>query len=130
MRFLTGLLLLALLAAAACAAKQDPDRDYVRVGPSDSLSKLKDARVILDGRLAAVPWQHLIRIPEGYGAPAYFDFGENRQTVLYAKDAILCPAGVTVWGRVIEIRGESKRPGSDTPGVEYQILVDRWECAR
>jgi hypothetical protein len=130
MRFLTNILLLTLLVAADCAAKQSSDRDYVRVGPSDSLSMFKDVRVIMEGRLAAVPWQHLIRIPEGCGAPAYLDFGENRQTVLYSKEPISCPASLTVWGRVIEIRGESKRPGSDAPTVEYQILVDRWECAK
>lgn len=129
MRFFADLLSLTLLAAVS-AGRPIQDRDYIRVGPSEGLAGFKDVRIVLVGRLSAVPWQHMIRIPEGYGEPAYLDFGENRQTVLYAKAAINCPAALTVWGRVVEIRGESKKPGSDAPAVEYQIVVDRWECAK
>ena len=128
---LLGLLL--LLPAAACRDSRGPadqDQGYLRLGINEPLSKHAGAKVSLEGRLAQVPWQHIIRRPEGYAEMSYFDFEPGRQTVLYAKTPIDCPNALTVWGRVVEIRGESKRPGSDAPLVEHHLIVDRWKCGK
>ncbi len=103
---------------------------YTKIGPQDDLGAKVGQKVVIEGRLAKTPWQHMIHWPEGYGQIAYFDFELGRQTVLYAKAAVDCPGFLTVWGTVVEIRGESKRPGSDAPAVEYHILVEKVECAK
>ncbi len=103
---------------------------YAKIGPQDDLGAKVGQKVVIEGRLAKTPWQHMIHWPEGYGQIAYFDFELGRQTVLYAKTAVDCPGFLTVWGTVVEIRGESKRPGSDAPAVEYHILVEKVECAK
>jgi hypothetical protein len=134
-----GFLVLAVM--TCCGAKKDlgdgstvpppsSEKAYVRIGPAEGLEKFKDVSVVLEGRLSQVPWQHMIRRPGGYRETAYFDYGAGRQTVLYTKNAVFCDGGLTVWGKVVEVRGESKRPGSDAPAAEFQILVDRWECAK
>jgi hypothetical protein len=112
-------------------AKAGPGDDgYFKIEPQHDLGGRVGAKVKLEGRISNVPWQHMIRWPEGYPQIAYFDFELGRQTVLYSKSAIACPGPLTVWGTVLKIQGETKRPGSDEPVVEYHILVDRFECAR
>lgn len=132
-----GLMLMA--AGTACRgrdgeagdAKAGPGEDgYFKIEPQHDLGSRIGAKVKLEGRISNVPWQHMIHWPEGYPQIAYFDFELGRQTVLYSKSAIACPGPMTVWGTVLKIQGETKRPGSDEPVVEYHILVDRFECAR
>ncbi|GEM_PF-1054015 len=132
-----GLILMA--AGTACRGKGEqaagakPGREgdgYFKIEPQDDLGSRVGAKVRLEGRISAMPWQHMIHWPEGTTEMAYFDFELGRQTVLYAKSAISCPGNMTVWGTVVKIQGESKRPGSDAPAVEYHILVDRFECAK
>jgi hypothetical protein len=128
---LLGLLL--LLSAAACRDSEGPvdqAQIYLRLGFNEPLSKHAGAKVTLEGRLSKVPWQHMIRWPEGYTEMYYFDFELGQQTVLYAKTPIDCPNALTVWGQVVEIRGESKRPGSDAPVVEHHLIIDRWQCGK
>jgi hypothetical protein len=103
---------------------------YAKIGPQDDLGAKVGQKVVIEGRLSKTPWQHMIRWPEGYGEIAYFDFELGRQTVLYAKAPVDCPGFLMVWGTVVEVRGESKRPGSDAPAVEYHILVEKIECAK
>ena len=116
--------------AAAKKPAEPAAATYAKIGPQDDLGAKIGQKVVIEGRLAKTPWQHMIRWPEGYGEIAYFDFELGRQTVLYAKAPIECAGFLTVWGEVVEIRGESKRPGSDAPGVEYHILVEKVECAK
>lgn len=134
---LLGLVLMA--AGTACkgkggeagGAKAGPSDDgYFKIEPQHDLGSRVGAKVRLDGRISNLPWQHMIHWPDGYSQMAYFDFELGRQTVLYAKSAIACPGPLTVWGTVVKIQGESKRPGSQEPIVEYHILVDRFECAK
>jgi hypothetical protein len=137
---LAAMLGLALLATGnSCRKGGDPAADgkagqaaesYFRIGPQDDLGAKVGRQVVLEGRLALTPWQHMIHWPDGYTEMAYFDYELGRQTVLYAKAPLACPGFLTVWGTVIEVKGESKRPGADTPAVEYQLLVEKFECAK
>ncbi|MDD8025477.1 MAG: hypothetical protein PHI34_03105 [Acidobacteriota bacterium] len=126
---LVTLLGFALMAAGGSCRRPGPE-GYFKINPQDDLGGHVGGKVVLEGRVSKTPWQHMIHWPDGYSEIAYFDFELGRQTVLYAKKPVDCPGFLTVWGKVIEIRGESKRPGSDAPAVEYQILVDRFECAK
>jgi hypothetical protein len=115
----------------AAAGKAGPAAEsYFRIGPQDELSRHVGGRVVVEGRLAKTPWQHMIHWPEGYTEMAYFDYELGRQTVLYAKAPVVCPGFLTVQGTVVEVKGETKRPGSDAPAVEYHILVEKLECAK
>jgi hypothetical protein len=135
-----GLSLVLMAAGNSCRGKKEDGAGgakagpkssaYFKINPQDDLGARVGGKVVLEGRLAKTPWQHMIHWPEGYTETAYFDFELGRQTVLYAKAPLDCPGALTVWGTVIEIRGETKRPGSNAPAVEYHILVDRWECAK
>ena len=53
--------------------------------------------------------------------------GED-QLVVYSKEKINCSGLIRIEGLVIQIEGESKRPGSDEVYREIQIMVDGWEC--
>ena len=48
---------------------------------------------------------------------------------MYSKEKIDCGGLVRIEGRVIQIEGKSKRPGSDEVYREIQITVEGWECA-
>lgn len=142
---MTKLVLVALLgtvlmaAVVSCRGGSGPDDEkpaspasgeYFKIGPQDDLGAKVGRKVVLEGRLSMTPWQHMIHWPDGYGQIAYFDYELGRQTVLYSKSPLDCPGFLTVWGTVLEIKGESKRPGSDAPAVEYHILVDRFDCRK
>ncbi|MCX6561158.1 MAG: hypothetical protein NTZ26_11690 [Candidatus Aminicenantes bacterium] len=116
--------------AAADGKAGQAAESYFRIGPQDELSGRVGGKVVLEGRLAKTPWQHMIHWPEGTTEMAYFDYELGRQTVLYAKAPVVCPGFLTVWGTVVEVKGETKRPGSDAPAVEYHILVEKLECAK
>ncbi|MBP7867625.1 MAG: hypothetical protein KA419_16970 [Acidobacteria bacterium] len=138
MRF--TLILLALAVVTLGAAGQDivkkckggavppPAREYVTVKPDEGLSDHKDQVVKVEGRISQIPWQHLIHHPEGYSQFYYFDYGKGLQTVIYAKTPIECGGTLTLWGTVLTVGGQSKRPDRKETGVEYQLQVDKWEC--
>jgi hypothetical protein len=85
-------------------------------------------RIVLEGTISPMPWQHMINNNQGYPYIEYFDVGED-QLVVYSKEKIDCGGLLRVEGRVIQIEGKSKRPGSDEVYREIQIEVDGWECA-
>lgn len=105
-----------------------PAREYVTVEPDEGLSDHKDQAVRVEGRISQIPWQHMIKNPEGCSRFYYFDYGKGLQTVIYSKDPIECGGTLTLWGTVLTITGESKRPGSKQTVTAYQLQVDRWEC--
>ena len=66
--------------------------------------------VVAQGKISDRPWQHLVGSVEGKTAE-YFDLQDGSQIIVYVTETPDCPEGVRVSGKVIEIRGASKRPG-------------------
>jgi hypothetical protein len=128
----------AFLFASACRPSKSGDAGgdkpelptYKKVDPGAPLGPYKDALIQIEGRISQIPWQHIIGAPEGYGEIYYFDLQGGGQIVIYAKTPIVCDGPLTVWGRVVEIQGQSKRPDTKAQVSEYHITVDRWECRR
>ena len=48
--------------------------------------------------------------------------------VFYSKEPVICSSAIKIEGKVIKVIGKSKRPGSDTIFIEYQIVAEKWEC--
>ena len=103
---------------------------YAKIAPNAALGPLNNTLVEIEGRISRLPWQHIIGAPEGYREMYYFDLEGGAQIVIYAKTPIACEGPLTVWGRVIEIEGQSKRPDTKAQVSEYHIAVDRWECRK
>lgn len=89
--------------------------------------------VVARGRVSTTPWQHVMSGVAGKKS-AYLDLeGGKRQTVIYWVEPPKCSAEVEVTGRVLEVRGDSKRPGgqptkSDDTWRELHIDVDSARC--
>ena len=84
----------------------------------------------LEGKVAEAIWQHLILGVAGK-TEVYIDLPDKTQTVAYIDPAFNCKGQVRLTGKVVEVRGGSKRPGSkidDQEYVEYHLDVTRWEC--
>lgn len=82
------------------------------------------------GRVAKVIWQHLMGGVPGKQS-AYFDLDENKtQIVVYWRDDPKCFALTEVTGKVLEVRGSSKRPGSkvDDSYAELHLDVESTRC--
>ena len=82
------------------------------------------------GEISKVPWQHLINFSDSHANIQYIDLDSGDQIVVYSRSPIECKNKVKRSGEVIRVAGKSKRPGdiSGSVYVEYQILVDNWEC--
>jgi hypothetical protein len=89
---------------------------------------VKGADVDLTGEISDTPWQHMIDIPKKYPYADYFDLDDGDQLVIYTKLPVDCTGEMRLNGKIIEIKGTSKRPGSDEKYTEPQILVDEFEC--
>ena len=88
--------------------------------------------VVADGKISDRPWQHLVGSVEGKTAE-YFDLPDGSQTIIYVTETPSCPDRVRVSGKVIEIRGASKRPGEPESKAgddfsELHIDVTRYRC--
>ena len=80
------------------------------------------------GKQSETPWQHMIDIKEEYPYINYIDFEGGDQRVVYTKDFLMCPEGVSFKGTVVGIKGESKNPDSDEVYVDQQIAADEFNC--
>ncbi|MFC1809951.1 hypothetical protein ACFLZH_00460 [Patescibacteria group bacterium] len=96
--------------------------------PNAKLQLTVGEPVELVGALSDQPWQHMIDIREDYPYIAYIDFEDGDQLVVYTKVLLVCPGEVSLKGTVIEIEGQSKRPGSEEKFVEVQITADEVLC--
>ena len=91
------------------------------------------ATITVRGRVSQIIWQHIMTGVEGKKS-AYFDLdGEkSQQTVVYWKDPPTCNGTIEVTGKVLEVRGGSKRPGGatkvDESYSELQIDVEHARC--
>ena len=79
------------------------------------------------GRISQMPWQHLVDPIPGKQI-LYLDLEGGHQIVVYSATKPVCPGRVWLTGRVVEVAGAGKRPGSTERFVEYQLDVSRWEC--
>jgi hypothetical protein len=99
--------------------------EYKKIFDPFDLKKFARKKVVVEGTISEMPWQHLIGYIENYNKIYYFDIN-NDQIVIYSKDQISCTGKIKVYGTVVKIDGESKRPGSNEAYTEYHILVDKW----
>lgn len=83
------------------------------------------ADITLRGRASRIPWQHLTSSVAGKRLE-YFDLrGGKEQTIVYWSAAPICTGEVEVMGKVLLVRGASKRGG---PGqLESKAGDDRSE---
>jgi hypothetical protein len=93
------------------------------------LSKQVDKQVTIKGKISNVPWQHMIASVKGYNQSEYFDLEDKTQIVIYLKSPIPERGLISVTGKVIGVKGGSKKPGAakSEPYVEYHIAVDSWK---
>jgi hypothetical protein len=102
--------------------------DDTSKGAPDSDSNI-GKKIILEGKISDTPWQHMINYNDVYPYVDYFDV-DGDQLVIYSKEKMDCPGVVRIEGRAIQIKGKSKRPGSEKIYSETQVLVDSWECVK
>ncbi|MBN2151175.1 MAG: hypothetical protein JW839_07020 [Candidatus Lokiarchaeota archaeon] len=95
------------------------------------LSTQVDKTVTVTGRISGVPWQHIVASVEGCHSSEYFDLDDGYQIVVYLKNPITEKGRISVTGKVIGVRGGSKRPGAakSEPYTEYHVVVDSWRPA-
>ncbi|HEB32437.1 MAG TPA: hypothetical protein ENI15_16450 [Spirochaetes bacterium] len=118
------MLIIVLVLFSGCAGK----KKYEYLEGTSQLTGYIGKRIVLEGRISTMPWQHMIDDNPDYRYMEYFDVGED-QLVIYSKEKIDCGGLVRLEGSVIQIEGKSKRPGSDEVYREMQITVEGWECA-
>ena len=86
--------------------------------------------ITLTGTISKTPWQHLIQFFDDRSNINYFDLDNGEQIVIYTFEPITCIGKMKITGEVILTEGGSKRPQKiqTETYIEYQILVDTWEC--
>jgi hypothetical protein len=96
-----------------------------------NLESQVDKQVTIKGKISNVPWQHMIASVKGYPLNEYFDLEDKTQIVIYLKTAIPERGLIAVTGKVIGVKGGSKKPGAakSEPYTEYHVAVDTWKKA-
>jgi hypothetical protein len=91
--------------------------------------------VTVRGKISTIMWQHMVQPVPGK-KHGYFDVdGEKTQIVVYWEKAPTCTHFIEVTGKVVELRGSSKRPGKqqeskvDESYSERHIDVESTRCA-
>ncbi|MCG3226653.1 MAG: hypothetical protein H7645_07025 [Candidatus Heimdallarchaeota archaeon] len=95
---------------------------------SVEFEKYLGKEITLKGRISETPWQHMIDTSHNFDHIYYLDLEGGDQIVFYSKEPVVCSSSIKIEGKVIRVVGESKRPGSDTTFIEYQIVAEKWEC--
>jgi hypothetical protein len=117
---------LGLVAGSAAAA------DKEAVVPLH-LSRYVGQQVELAGKKSRIPWQHLVGQVEGKQAEHFDPEDGGNQLVVHVAGGLPSEEPCVLWGRVLEVRGGSKRPPrpgdkpskADDSYVEYALDVDR-----
>jgi len=99
----------------------------ILLSDDDYIGDYEGQKVVVEGRISQIPWQHLIAPSDSHPVILYLDSGKN-QIVIYSKRYITCTEKIKTTGTVIKIEGKSKKTGSDEIFSEYQIVVDEYEC--
>lgn len=117
---------LMILASAAYAVKAVT---YISVKNASDLQKYVGKKVVIEGKISDVPWQHIMLSSSDYPVSSYFDIGKS-QIVIYSKEMIGTTKKIKVKGTVVKVSGKSKNPKyakSKETYCEYHILVDKVE---
>lgn len=84
--------------------------------------------ITVTGSISEIIWQHLISYQNDFPHSSYFDLKDGYQVVLYSKDRIPKNKKIEITGKVIKIKGPSKRLSKVNEDYsEYQILVNNWK---
>jgi hypothetical protein len=93
-------------------------------------SRLKDyegKKVIVEGKISKIYWQHIIDNPRTHPVSSYFDIG-NTQIMIYSKKEIECKGRLRIKGTVIKLGGGEKKPNRKETATEYHLVLDDYEC--
>ncbi|HEY3448758.1 MAG TPA: hypothetical protein VGK67_20535 [Myxococcales bacterium] len=132
----TGLLLTGPVEAAEKAAEpmrakstqSAPEAAGRKVVPS--LSGTKDGETVtVEGQVSKSPWQHMIDTVAGKPAE-YLDLAGGDQIVVYVAGKLPEGKRLVLTGKVKDLKGTSKRPGSKELVLERQLDVESWSAAR
>jgi hypothetical protein len=125
-------LLLALASTCISACAEAPDRSGEASAPrrvsGGELARAVGTRVVVHGRISALPWQHLVAPPAGRAHAHYVDLsGEHAQIVVYAAEEIRSSAELELTGTVIEVLGTEKRArAGEAPLRELHLALESW----
>jgi hypothetical protein len=126
-----------LFLTVACAPSGETRRASEGTGPVmlegttgySELKAMENRRVVVRGKISAVPWQHMVGASAEFPHAEYFDLEGGFQIMIYAREPISCAGTLEVTGTVVAISGPGKRPSPDEPiHTEYHIQVDTWKC--
>ena len=118
----------ALLLVVCCVSSGYAKKiKYTPVSDPAALKNYVGKKVIVEGKISKIPWQHLVNPPKTHPVDYYFDM-EKFQIVIYAKEKIACDKTLKVFGEVIELRGAGKGSKADETFKEYHVVVDSWKC--
>lgn len=95
----------------------------------DTLKVSLNKQIKIRGRISSIPWQHTIASIQQYPFIEYFDLEDGFQTIIYSKEKINSQNILEITGKVIEVKGRSKRPTNEEHDeyTEYHIIVQRFE---
>lgn len=102
---------------------------YTPVSIADDLKNFVGKKVVVDGMISEIPWQHLMNPPSTHPVKIYFDVGKF-QIVIYTKKKISCGKTLKVFGTVIQLQGAGKGSKVDETYTEYHVVVDSWKCLK
>lgn len=101
---------------------------YTTIKKVGDLGKYVGKKVIVEGKISNVMWQHIMGSFSSHPWHYYFDIDKS-QIVLYTKEKIEKKGKIKVAGEVVELRGggapKGKKTKVDESYVEYHILVDK-----
>jgi hypothetical protein len=91
------------------------------------LSENVGREVTFTGRMAKIPWQHMVGGSPGKRSD-YFDLDDGNQIVIYVTGEPKCPDRMEITGIVVEISGPGKGSKAGETYREWQLDVSRWRC--
>lgn len=97
------------------------------VTDSGRLKEYEGKKVIVEGTISNIYWQHLIDSPRTHQVSSYFDIG-NSQIMIYSKKDIECKGRLRIKGTVIKLGGGEKKTNQKETATEYHIVADDYEC--
>lgn len=102
---------------------------YAPVKNAEDLKNFVGKKVVVEGMISTIPWQHLVNPPLTHPVEYYFDVGKF-QILIYAKKKFSCGKTLRVSGTVIELHGAGKGSKADETFKEYHVVVDSWKCLK
>ena len=102
-------------------------KKMIKFNSYEELQKHLNNEIIIRGRISDEPWHHLVGFFEDYPYPYYFELEDGFQIIVYTKEEIDTKNLVEVEGKVIDVKGRSKRPFDSDEEVysEYHLLIKK-----